>query len=197
MPAPRSADAEVRSVAKEGGWAGLFNLLGAGIRYGNQLILTRVLGAEAYGLYGLANVIVTVVSVPAGLGLPTSSVHFVASSAGTGEWGRLRWVVKAAFKLALFSSLAAALLIVDAPAAARWLVAFPLVIGAVGILQARLRFCAAYAAAGVRNFGALGSVERVEQAAARRADRAKAIAIFLAAGAIGLGGAFAFVLLPL
>ena len=112
LPAPRSADAEVRSVAKEGGWAGLFNLLGAGIRYGNQLILTRVLGAEAYGLYGLANVIVTVVSVPAGLGLPTSSVHFVASSAGTGEWGRLRWVVKAAFKLALFSSLAAALLIV-------------------------------------------------------------------------------------
>jgi len=93
-------------------------------------------------------------------------------------------------------ALAAALLIVDAPAAARWLVAFPLVTGAVAILQARLRFCAAYAAAGVRNFGALGSVERVQQAAARRADRAKAIGIFLAAGAIGLGGAFAFVLLP-
>ena len=99
--------------------------------------------------------------------------------------------------LAAAAALAAALLIVDAPAAARWLVGFPLVAGAVGILQARLRFCAAYAVAGVHNLGALGSVERVEQAAARRADRAKATAIFLAAGAIGLGGAIAFVLLPL
>jgi O-antigen/teichoic acid export membrane protein len=109
---PRLAEAEVRSVAKEGGWAGIFNVLGAGVRYVNQLILTRILGAEAYGLYALANVVVTVVAVPVGLGLPTSSVHFIASSAGTGEWGRLRWVVRAAFKLTLFSSLVGTLVIV-------------------------------------------------------------------------------------
>jgi len=94
-------------------------------------------------------------------------------------------------------ALAAALVFVGAPPAVRWLVALPLASGAVGLLQARLRFCAAYGTAGVRNFGALGRVERVEEAAARRADRAKAGAIFLAAGAIGLGGALALVLLPL
>ena len=94
-------------------------------------------------------------------------------------------------------ALAAALLVVGAPAASRWLVALPLAVGAVGLLQARLHFCAAYGAAGVRNFGVLGSVQRVEEAAARRSDRAKAIAIFLAAGAIGLGGALTLVLLPL
>jgi O-antigen/teichoic acid export membrane protein len=103
-------------VAKEGGWAGVFNLLGAGLRYGNQLVLTRILGAEAYGLYGLANLIVTFVSVVAALGLPVSSVHFVAARAGTGEWGRLRWTVRTALKLGLYSSLAAtALVVLSAP----------------------------------------------------------------------------------
>jgi hypothetical protein len=95
------------------------------------------------------------------------------------------------------AALAAALLLVDAPAVARWLVALPLAAGAVGLLQARLRFCAAYGAAGVRNFGALGQAERVEDPAARRADRAKAGAIVLAGGAIGVAGALVLVLLPL
>jgi len=94
-------------------------------------------------------------------------------------------------------ALAAALLVVAAPAAARWLVALPLAVGAVGLLQARLHFCAAYGAAGIRNFGPLGSVERVAEVAARRADRTKAIAILLAGAAIGFGGALALVLLPL
>lgn len=92
--------------------------------------------------------------------------------------------------------LALALVALDAPTAARWLVALPLAAGAVGFLQARFRFCAAYGMAGVRNFGRLGSVERVDDDAARRADRRRSIAIFAAAGAIGLAGALAFVLLP-
>ena len=92
--------------------------------------------------------------------------------------------------------LAAALLIVDAPAAARWLVALPLAVGAIGFLQAHFRFCAAYGAAGVRNFGQLGTVDRVEDAAARRADRSKAVAIVLAGGAIGVAGALGLVLVP-
>jgi len=93
-------------------------------------------------------------------------------------------------------ALAAGLLAVDAPSAARSLVALPLAGGAVGLLQARLRFCAGYGMAGLRNFGALGQAERVEDPAARRADRAKAWAIAVAAGAIGLAGALVLVLLP-
>lgn len=92
-------------MAKEGGWAGLFGLLGAAVRYGNNVILTRVLGAKLFGLYALANTVVTVVAVPAGLGLPTSLVHFVAASAGTSQWGRLRWFVRAALALASYASL--------------------------------------------------------------------------------------------
>jgi hypothetical protein len=92
--------------------------------------------------------------------------------------------------------LAVGLVMVDAPAAARWLVALPMAIGAIGFLQARFRFCAAYGAAGVRNFGAPGTVDRVEDAAARRADRSKAVAIVLAGGAIGIAAALGFVIVP-
>ena len=81
------------------------------------------------------------------------------------------------------------------PPACWWRI--PLAAGATGLLQARFRFCAGFGMAGVRNFGALGSVERVEDAAARRADRAKALRISLAAAAIGGVGALAFALLPL
>jgi hypothetical protein len=93
--------------------------------------------------------------------------------------------------------LALVLIALDAPAATRWLVAMPLGGGAVGLLQARFRFCAAYGIAGLRNFGPLGGAERVADGAARRADRARAAWILLAGAAIGLGGALAFVLLPL
>jgi hypothetical protein len=94
------------------------------------------------------------------------------------------------------AALAAGLLFVDAPVVARLLVAIPLAVGAVGFLQAHFRFCAAYGAAGIRNFGPLGSTERVEDADARRADRAKAIGIAVAGGAIGVFGALLLVLLP-
>ncbi len=97
--------------------------------------------------------------------------------------------------LAAAGLLAVALVAVDAPPSARWLVAFPLAGGAVGLLQARFRFCAGYGLAGLRNFGPLGAQERVADGAARRADRVRALLIFFAAAAIGLAGAAAFVLL--
>jgi hypothetical protein len=94
-------------------------------------------------------------------------------------------------------ALGVVLLVVDAPNTARLIVGIPLAAGAMGFLQARLRFCAGFGMAGIRNFGALGSVERVEDAAARHADRMKAYRISLAAAAIGGIGALAFAALPL
>ncbi len=121
-PDPPQPDtgADHRSVAKEGGWAGVLSLVGAAIRYGNNIILTRLLGAKLYGLYALANTVVTVVTVPSALGLPMSLVHFLASSTERGEWGRLRWMVKASFRAVLFSSLLGAVLVLAlAPWASR------------------------------------------------------------------------------
>jgi hypothetical protein len=92
--------------------------------------------------------------------------------------------------------LAVAVVVLDAPNAARWLVALPLAGGAIGFLQAHFRFCAAYGMSGVSNFGPLGRVTRVEDTAARRADRTKAASIVVAGAAIGVAGALIFVLLP-
>ena len=112
QPAASGVDSKaMRSVAREGGWAGIFNLFGAAIRYGNNIILTRLLGAKLYGLYALANTVVTVITIPSSLGLPTSMVHFVASYAETGRWDKLRWVLKAAFRVVFFSSLLGVILV--------------------------------------------------------------------------------------
>jgi hypothetical protein len=89
------------------------------------------------------------------------------------------------------------LLVLGAPPVARLLVALPLAAGFSGFLQARLHFCANYGWRGIRNLGAIGDVERVEDAEARRADRRKALAIFGSAAAGGLAVALLFALLPI
>jgi ferric-dicitrate binding protein FerR (iron transport regulator) len=89
------------------------------------------------------------------------------------------------------------LLVLGAPPVARLLVALPLAAGFSGFLQARLHFCANYGWRGIRNLGAIGDVERVEDAEARRADRRKALAIFGTAAAGGLAVALLFALLPI
>jgi hypothetical protein len=85
----------------------------------------------------------------------------------------------------------------DAPAWARLLVALPAAGAASGYLQARLRFCAGFGSRGVFNFGPLGPTQLVEDAEARRRDRARATQIGLASAAIGVAAGVAAALLPL
>lgn len=94
-------------------------------------------------------------------------------------------------------ALVALLLVLDAPPAARLLVALPLTAGFNGFLQARLHFCATYGLRGIRNLGAIGDKERVEDVEARRADQRKALGIFGAAAAGGMAVAMLFALMPI
>jgi hypothetical protein len=92
--------------------------------------------------------------------------------------------------------MAIVLVAIGAPTWARLLVFFPAAGSAVGFIQARSRFCVAYALQGVRNFGPLGSAEKVADAADHGADlraAARLIAGSIAAGAVV---AIAFALLP-
>jgi hypothetical protein len=61
-------------------------------------------------------------------------------------------------------------------------------VGAAGYIQAATRFCADYGWRGVFNFGAAGHghTTSVADAAARHADRRKALAIGAASGLVGL-----------
>src|SRR5688500_8840376 len=53
-------------------------------------LLARLLGAESYGMYALAIACVTLLEVPAQLGLPTLLIRWTAACAATADWPRLR-----------------------------------------------------------------------------------------------------------
>jgi hypothetical protein len=88
------------------------------------------------------------------------------------------------------------LVAIGAPPIARLLVLFPAAVAASGYLQARARFCAGFGSRGVFNFGALGSTQHVDDAAARSLDRRRSLELGLSAFAIGLAVAVVAVVLP-
>jgi hypothetical protein len=93
--------------------------------------------------------------------------------------------------------IAVALVAVGAPPWARLLVFFPAVGAAIGLLQARFRFCVAFALAGVRNFGALGAPAKVTDADAHRADLVAAARLIGLSVAGAAAVAITLALLPL
>ena len=95
--------------------------------------------------------------------------------------------------VALFAILVA----IGAPPIARLLVAIPAIVSASGYLQAYLKFCAGFGAAGVYNFDDVGTTDSVADAASKALDRAKSMRISLSSFAIGALVAIVAVLLPI
>jgi hypothetical protein len=89
------------------------------------------------------------------------------------------------------------LVVIGAPPPVRLLVALPAAAAASGYLQARFWFCAGFGSRGIYNFGELGQTVHVEDAEARRRDRARATQIGLASVAIGVAIGLVAVGLPL
>ena len=89
----------------------------------------------------------------------------------------------------------AALVVVGAPPPWRLVIAVPAAGTAITYLQAVLRFCVNFGWRGVFNFGRVGTVDRVTDVQARRADRARAMRMILAGVAIGLAVGIVAVLL--
>jgi hypothetical protein len=94
-------------------------------------------------------------------------------------------------------ALLAILVAIGAPPITRLLVAIPAIISASGYLQAYLKFCAGFGAAGVYNFDELGAVDKVADAGSKALDRTKASKISAASFAIGALVAIVAVLLPI
>ena len=88
------------------------------------------------------------------------------------------------------------LVAIDAPPAARLLVALPAASAAAGYLQAALHFCAGFGSRGVFNFGPLGETQRIVDRDARARDRSKAVQIGLASLVIGVAAGTGAALLP-
>jgi uncharacterized membrane protein YdfJ with MMPL/SSD domain len=92
-------------------------------------------------------------------------------------------------------ALGAILVAVGAPSTLRWLVVLPLAGGLISLGQAYLRFCVAFGLRGVRNFGPLGQVERVEPEALS-GDRRRALVILASMSGLAIVLTALFVILP-
>lgn len=99
--------------------------------------------------------------------------------------------------LAAAALLATALVALDVPRDARWLLVLPLGGAFTGLLQARFRFCAWFGLAGLRNFGAENDRARVADWDDRLADARRALRLLAVAGGLAVVVTAAFVALPL
>jgi len=92
--------------------------------------------------------------------------------------------------------LGAVLLVIDAPQIARAIVLIPLWGAIVSLEQARRRFCAAFAYAGIRSVNGSDATESVARAADLALDRAAARRLVAECGVIALAITAVFVVLP-
>jgi hypothetical protein len=90
---------------------------------------------------------------------------------------------------------AVVLVVIDAPAVLRLAVFPPLASGLVSLEQVRRRFCVGFALAGLRNFGPLGTPDRVTDDADLAADRRAALRMIAYMSATALAVSLAFVVL--
>lgn len=89
------------------------------------------------------------------------------------------------------------LVAIDAPALARALIIFPLWGGIIGLEQARRKFCAGFAYAGIRSVAGSDATKSVGDREDLRRDRATARRMVAYSGAIAGAFAAVFVLLPI
>ena len=73
---------------------------------------------------------------------------------------------------------------------------FPLLVSAIGFIQAKNKFCLAYGLAGTFNFGKIGDMERVFDAESKKSDRRKAMAILIQAALVAGFATALFLSLP-
>jgi hypothetical protein len=117
-----------------------------------------------------------------------------ACNIGPAEIARRRRAGLALVAVALI--LAVGLVVTGAPDWLRVLVLPPLAGGIISLEQARRRFCVGFAMAGLRNFDALGREERIQDDAARAADRRSALVMIAQGTLVAAVLTAIFVVLP-
>lgn len=118
-----------------------------------------------------------------------------ACNIGSREIMRRRAVGIAALVFAVISGYTL-LMADDLAKSARWGIFFPLLVSAIGFIQARSKFCLAYGLAGTFNFGKIGDMERVFDADSKKSDRKKALSILMQSAIIAFVLTAVFVALP-
>ena len=76
-----------------------------------KIIIARYFGADIYGLYSLSLVIVGLFAAISGLGLSEGSLRYISLYRGKNEISKIRYVYKTTFKITLFTTITAALIL--------------------------------------------------------------------------------------
>lgn len=92
-------------VRRAGTLAFAIQVAGAGFTYVQQVLLARLLGASAFGLYCYVWLGATLAALLAGLGLPAASLRFVPAYLAAGEQGRVRAFRRTAWRLSCATAL--------------------------------------------------------------------------------------------
>ncbi len=109
-------DGHMAEVVHGASVAFLMKVLAAGLGFGLNILLARILGADGAGLYFLALTVVTVGMTIGRFGLDNTILRFVAMHASRGEWGAVKGVYRKSILLSTgVSSLVTLTLILSAP----------------------------------------------------------------------------------
>lgn len=84
-------------------------IVSVALRYVVQIVLARLAGVDNYGLYTYAFTWAQMLAVPAGLGMSSAVMRYVPAYRVTGDWPRLRGLLKASSRLTTASGALAAL----------------------------------------------------------------------------------------
>jgi hypothetical protein len=103
---------------------------------------------------------------------------------GNGEVRRRQLVAIIGYALALVSFVT--MVSTNAAHSARWGLYLQLLVGSIGFVQARRKFCLAYGFMGTFNFGKLGQISKVQSVADKKQDRITALTILLQAALLAL-----------
>lgn len=125
------------------------------------------------------------------------SDQYVAGVCNIGKSEIRQRMIVSIVGLALAMSTAVGIIAMDAPRGARWGVFLPLLVWAIGLVQARHKFCIAYGLAGAFNFGRLGSTSKIVDPAFRKADQRTVLKIAALSVTYAFAATLGFVLLPI
>ena len=98
-------NSELRSIAKNAGFSALGILFMNVMAFLNNAVITRVLGADSYGLFVLATNIFTFIAIIPQFGFGNTIVRYVSYYRGKGEEAKVKGTIMFGFKLLLLLSL--------------------------------------------------------------------------------------------
>ena len=106
-------DHHMKEVARGAATAFVLKVLGAGLGFGFNVLLARLLGAEGAGMFYLALTVTTIASVVGRMGLDNALLCFTAANAVQGDWNKVAGVYRRGIWIATVVSTVATLFVVS------------------------------------------------------------------------------------